>query len=194
MPRFDEYLKTLRTFEQKRRKRQILKAIPLVILASGMIWFAITQGRKPQSKVSLAEILPDSPRSLVKADNAEWLDIDKELGTVYSEALADSVEPGEPAGPIWFTVDISGRRQANESLVYRIENYQTDYTYTIDFGNGVIRPVQESTVYRYPLPGHFVMKLIAKSPAGDKIEYVKKYEIVPGPSGASPTSQDQTRP
>lgn len=192
-PRFDDYLNKLESLERKRRRKRLLMALPLVVLIAGGVWFTMQSPSDVISGSLTSAAQPAVNAEFIKADNSEWLDIEPGVQTGSSGIEKETIVIEQPVvadkEPIWFTVDISGRRQVRERLVYRIENYRENFTYTIDFGNGVVRPMKESISYKYPLPGHFDMKLTAISPDGEEIEYVKKYEIVPAQSVASQVSQ-----
>lgn len=192
-PRFDDYLNKLESLEKKRRRKRLFMALPLAVLVAGGVWFTM-QGSSTDLSNSTASIAqPAVNAEFIKADNSEWLDIEPGVQNTAAEVQKETIVVETPVAAekeqIWFTVDISGRRQVRERLVYRIENFREDFTYTIDFGNGVVRPMTESISYRYPLPGHFDMKLTAVSPDGEEVEYIKKYEIVPAQSVASQVSQ-----
>lgn len=188
-PRFDEYLSKIESLEKARRRKRLLMALPIMILAGASIWF-FNSSSQQLTETTTAQMSNPQETSIAKADNSEFLNIEPTIHTVRQEQVAENLEQ-EPEvevttkEAIWFSVDVSGRRQVRERLVYRIENFRNDFTYTIDFGNGVVKPMTESITYRYPLPGHFDMTLTAVSPDGEVVEYVKKYEILPAVNTAT---------
>lgn len=189
-PRFDEYLNKIESLERARRRKRFLMALPVMILAGAGIWFFNASPQHQLIDVDMLEASTPQETGIARADNSEFLNIEPTIHTVRQEdpiqeqpETQASAEEAKEA--IWFSVDVSGRRQVRERLVYRIENFQNDFTYTIDFGNGVVKPMTESITYRYPLPGHFDMKLTAVSPEGEVVEYVKKYEILPAVNTAT---------
>lgn len=188
-PRFDEYLSKIESLEKARRRKRLLMALPILVLAGAGIWF-FSASSQPFTEMKSAQVNNPQETSIAKADNSEFLNIEPTIHTVRQEQPAELVEEVpeveiETKEAIWFSVDVSGRRQVRERLVYRIENFRNDFTYTIDFGNGVVKPMTESITYRYPLPGHFDMTLTAVSPDGEVVEYVKKYEILPAVNTAT---------
>ncbi len=163
--------------------------LPVALIVGGGVWLWDGSGTGVQVASEAQFTSNNAGEGITKADNSEWLDWEPSLETIrQQQAPTEELEPIViEKEAVWFSVDISGRRQVRERLVYRIENYQPDYTYTINFGNGVEKPMEESITYRYPLPGHFDMKLAAVSPDGDTVEYIKKYEILP--AGNTATAQ-----
>lgn len=177
-PRFDEYLAKIESLERARRRRRLFLLLPALAVGSTAMFFW------PDSDTPLSSTLPpivsvhnpDKAQDLI-SNHAVW---DFELATPVPSTEALTTTPAKAAEQQrWFTVDISGKRQAGEGLLFSIENYDNEFRYTIDFDNGVVRSMKESISYRYPLPGHFEMKLIAVSPEGDTTTYLKKYEILP---------------
>lgn len=189
-PRFDEYLNKIESLEKARRRKRFLMALPVLILAGAGIWFLNSSPQDQLADTDIVQVNNTQQAGIAKADNSEFLNIEPTIHTVRqeqpAEELSEETAPVEEAKEaIWFSMDVSGRRQVRERLVYRIENFRNDFTYSIDFGNGVIKPMTESITYRYPLPGHFDMTLTAVSPDGEVVEYVKKYEILPAVNTAT---------
>jgi len=189
-PRFDEYLNKIESLEKARRRKRFLMALPVLILAGAGVWFFNASSEKPIADSDNFQANTTQEAGITKADNSEFLNIEPTIHIVRQEQTteepAKSTELIEEAKDnIWFSMDVSGRRQVRERLVYKIENFRNDYSYTIDFGNGVVKPMTESITYRYPLPGHFDMTLTAVSPDGEEVKYVKKYEILPAVNTAT---------
>ncbi|MDP5169033.1 MAG: hypothetical protein NWR72_02220 [Bacteroidia bacterium] len=190
--RFDDYLSKIESMERAKRRRRVMMLIPVVAVLGGALWIYGIGKSKPLVPTETVAVSNEQFSTVVKPDNSEWLAIDRDITSVSDEQEASAAQQPEvtataPKEDIWFSMDVSGRRQVRETLVFRIENYKKDYTYTIDFGNGVVRDMEESISYRYPLAGHFDMKLTATSPKGETYEYIKKYEILP--SSATATAQ-----
>ncbi|WNJ16891.1 TonB family protein [Pontibacter sp. G13] len=78
-----------------------------------------------------------------------------------------------------YAVDVEGDRRAGESLVFTIENFDPGVKYTLDFGNGVTKLVKSRTLYTYPLPGRFMMKLVALEKDGNQRIYRKDFIVAP---------------
>lgn len=189
-PRFDEYLNKIESLEKARRRKRLLMALPIMILAGAGVWFFNSSSEKQFTDTNSVQVNNPQETSIAKADNSEFLNIEPTIHTVRQEQAAEEIPAeqeivAEAKETIWFSMDVSGRRQVRERLVYRIENFRNDFTYTIDFGNGVEKPMTESITYRYPLPGHFDMTLTAVSPDGEVVKYVKKYEILPAVNTAT---------
>lgn len=189
-PRFDEYLSKIESLEKARRRKRFLMALPVLILTGAGIWFFNSSSDKQFTDAENVQVSNTQEASIARADNSGFLNIGPTIHAVRQEQTAEEPieiqESSEEAKEaIWFSVDVSGRRQVRERLVYRIENFRNDFTYTIDFGNGVEKPMTESITYRYPLPGHFDMTLTAVSPDGEVVTYVKKYEILPAVNTAT---------
>lgn len=75
-----------------------------------------------------------------------------------------------------FSLRIEGRLQAQRSIRYTIEDYDPTVQYVLDLGNGQTRDIQQSTTYRYPLPGHFELRLLAYR-GQDSSVFLKRYFI-----------------
>lgn len=189
-PRFDEYLNKIESLEKARRRKRFLMALPVLILAGAGIWFLNSSPQDQLADTDIVQVNNTHQTGIAKADNSEFLNIEPTIHTVRQEQPAEELSEEaafveEAKEAIWFSMDVSGRRQVRERLVYKIENFRNDFTYSIDFGNGVVKPMTESITYRYPLPGHFDMTLRAVSPEGEVVEYVKKYEILPAVNTAT---------
>ncbi|GAB4424319.1 MAG: hypothetical protein OHK0039_41410 [Bacteroidia bacterium] len=76
-----------------------------------------------------------------------------------------------------YAIDVEGERRAGRELVFSIENFDPSVRYMIDFGNGVHRRVSHQTRYTYPLPGNFILKLIATSTDRGSSVYSKRFVI-----------------
>lgn len=184
-PRFDEYLSKIESMEKARRRKRFLMILPVVVIIGTGVWFFNSSSDEVRGNSNIVMASNSQQAAIIKADNSEFLDIEPTFHPVNqeeeeaAETTALPQQEAETQEAIWFSVDVSGLRQVRERLVYKIENYQEGFSYTIDFGNGVVKKMEESISYRYPLPGHFDMKLTATSPEGEVVEYVKKYEILP---------------
>ncbi|MEL6672510.1 MAG: PKD domain-containing protein [Bacteroidota bacterium] len=105
----------------------------------------------------------------VADDRQEILQSDRQADTIRVAALGRL-----PA----YRVAVDGERVVGSWLTFTIQNFDPGVSYTLDLGNGILREnIEQSIRYRYPLPGHFVMQLIANRSGVGTSVYTKKYEI-----------------
>lgn len=87
-----------------------------------------------------------------------------------------------------FVVDVAGRREAGERLVFTIEGYDPEVRYMLDFGNGQRREADERTTYRYPLSGNFKVTLFATKGEASSL-YSKRFRITAASKVAEETER-----
>lgn len=100
----------------------------------------------------------------------------------YSQRLAEVVPAPDttPERLPSFVVSVSGAKRVGEWLTYQITPFDTAYGLVLDMGNGIVRPMQQSTLrYAYPLPGHFELRLLRQTADSVQVLEVIKYEILP---------------
>lgn len=179
--RFEEYLAKIEDMERARRRKRWLVLVPLALVGGTAVWMWPQQSPLPASPSNEVVLVKNEASPIVPADHAAWMRMDAHAVQPANQPVKQEeaqAAPAETRETIWFSVDIAGRRQVKETLTFKIENYRPGFSYVLDFGNGVEKEVVgESITYRYPLAGHFDMKLTATSPDGEVIEYIKKYEI-----------------
>lgn len=78
-----------------------------------------------------------------------------------------------------FAVRMNGANYAGENIKFTVVNYDPNVRYTIDFGNGVTRRIERSTVYAYPLKGTHIVRLISVSKTKGSSVYAKRITILP---------------
>ncbi len=179
--RFEEYLAKIEDMERARRRKRWLVLVPLALVGGTTVFMWPQQLPSPAASTNEVVLVKNEATPIVPADHAAWMRMDAQAVLPANQPAAEQAaieQDSEAKEKIWFSVDIAGRRQVKETLTFKIENYRPGFTYVLDFGNGVEKEVVgESVTYRYPLAGHFDMKLTATSPEGEVIEYIKKYEI-----------------
>lgn len=205
---FEEYLGKIEAREKiQRRKTKLKWFLLLAFMGSGFVLYQ--QSTSPVKKDSLrrfsiTDLDPDLVNGIFAQSQEPIIVYHPEIGndTVASINdyyqilnLIDLIEMGRKAytdiekkgsdstqvEPLkTFIVDVAGERQVKRKLTFTIEDYNPELEYELNFGNGVVKPIKDRTVYSYPLPGHFDLTLKAVSKDGRTSEYVKKYEIVSG--------------
>lgn len=98
-----------------------------------------------------------------------WLET--KLATVEPQEVDTMLKPLEVAD-----VEIEGELAIRELLTFTIANYDAEVDYLIDFDNGVTRSMDSVMRYRYPLPGHFELKVWSYRDTDTSL-FVKKYFI-----------------
>jgi TonB family protein len=83
-----------------------------------------------------------------------------------------------------YILDVEGTREAGKELVFTIENYSSEVTYLLDFGNGYRRRVGRRTTYTYPSDGRFRLRLMATSVDRGTSVYTKPFQVDPGSAPA----------
>lgn len=206
--RFEAYLQEIEARELVSRRRRSLKYVFLfALLATGIIIIQQSGGpwggQNDLPEYAINELSSKQLHKLFRVDNSEIVVshptfgadtinsveeynhlvslvefVNDDRGLIDGESIGYS-KRGKGAGLLPFFVDIEGERVVGSRLFFKIENYDARILYTLNFGNGVVKQVQQATAYTYPLAGHFEMELIATNQQGDSSIYVKKYEILP---------------
>jgi len=97
------------------------------------------------------------------------------VSTVPLDAATEATPPNS-------RVEVEGDKKVGTTLTYTIAPYDSAAQLFLDFGNGIVRPIQSSQmVYRYPLPGHFEMHLLWEHADSDSATILQtlKYQIFP---------------
>ena len=203
--RFDNYLAQLESRERKKRRRyQVAALLGLLIAFGGLAFWYIQPSEQSELRRYEASSLNYSMvKNLFDSESGEILvahpaigvdtisspedylslkglldQLEQESFTVQSDDLADV--------PPTYAVDIAGSREAGANLIFSIENYDTDLTYLIDFGNGYRREIQRSITYAYKRSGNYRIRLIATNESGSSSIYNKSIRIT-GTSSAIET-------
>lgn len=79
-----------------------------------------------------------------------------------SETPAEAPE-NEVASMNQFRFAIEGDRKAGEEMMFAIQDFDKSIKYRMDFGNGVTKKIGQFVRYTYPLPGKFLVNLIAEN-------------------------------
>ena len=99
-----------------------------------------------------------------------------------------------------FVVDIAGERKVGKELIFTIEDYNPNVSYTLDFGNGYRRKVKKVSKYIYSRPGRFRMRLVASSRDKGVSVYNKRFSVegdersVIAESSSSSSASEDVRP
>lgn len=83
---------------------------------------------------------------------------DPESTDTPSEAPENAVESMNQ-----FRFAIEGDRKAGEEMMFAIQDFDKSINYRMDFGNGVTKKIGQFVRYTYPLPGKFLVNLIAEN-------------------------------
>ncbi len=206
----DDVLHRLEASEQSKRRRQSVRLLIILLLITGMGVGAFVFLRQTPGSLEvygLGTLDSTSLATALQSDAAAILVNHPDLGTETIRSMEDyaaliritealSLIESEEDSPIadtleWlpvFSLDISGKREAKELLVFTIEKYDPAISYLLDFGNGVKRIVNRQTVYRYPRPGNFEVKLLATKDSARSI-YKKAFSIFPAQEQAPVADQ-----
>lgn len=76
-----------------------------------------------------------------------------------------------------YMVDIEGERSVGTELKFSIENYDSEVTYLLDFGNGYRRRVGNSYRYKYNSAGRYRIQLLATRNEEESSVYTKRITI-----------------
>ncbi|MEZ4776682.1 MAG: PKD domain-containing protein [Bacteroidia bacterium] len=205
---FEEYLGKIEAREKVRRRKTKLKwFLLLAFMGSGFVLYQQSgslEKKESLRRFSVTDLDPDLVNGIFAQNEEPIIVYHPEIGndTVASVNeyyqilnLIDLIEMGRKAytdmekrssdssqtAPLQtFVVDVAGERQIKRKLTFTVEDYNPEFEYELDFGNGVVKPIKDRTVYAYPLPGHFDLTLKATSKDGRSSTYVKKYEIISG--------------
>ena len=102
---------------------------------------------------------------------------EKDRQAIDNLRVSDSIRVAAEGTLEVFEVDVVGERVVGNVLIFKIENYDPEVKYLLDFGNGERRNIDKKTTYAYPFSGNFVMQLFASSPEKGASVYTKKYLI-----------------
>ncbi|MCB0841915.1 MAG: PKD domain-containing protein [Bacteroidetes bacterium] len=204
--KFDEYLLKIEQREKALQRKNNFKLIGVVVLMISS-FFGYQQLNETKGKIdqyALESLSPEKVNELFTEKQKPIIVYHPEIGhdTVssindYYQVLntLDLIEMGRKAymmsaenksldttgsvNPLdRYVVDVAGERSVGRKLIFTIEDYNDSLNYELDLGNGVVKPIKKTVVYRYPLPGHFDMKLTASDREGHTSTYIKKYEII----------------
>ncbi len=89
---------------------------------------------------------------------AEEFVSEEESSDAPSEAPENEVESMNQ-----FRFAIEGDRKAGEEMMFAIQDFDKSINYRMDFGNGVTKKIGQFVRYTYPLPGKFLVNLIAEN-------------------------------
>lgn len=201
--RFDNYLAQLESRERKKRRRyQIAALLGLLILCGGVAaWYIQPSEQSELRRYEASSLNYSMVKNLFDSESGEILVAHPAIGvdTISSpedylslKGLLDQLEQesfpvqnDELADiPPTFAVDIAGSREAGSNLIFSIENYDSDLTYLIDFGNGYRREIKRSMSYAYKRSGNYRIRLIATNEGGSSSIYNKSIRIVGGSSSS----------
>jgi len=85
-----------------------------------------------------------------------------------------------------YTVDIIGDRVVGNSLRFTIADYDPDFLYLIDYGNGEVVKAENTHTYQYKAPDTYHVKLTAiNRQSGSKSAYVTQIEVAETPEALS---------
>ncbi|MEM6804017.1 MAG: PKD domain-containing protein, partial [Bacteroidota bacterium] len=76
-------------------------------------------------------------------------------------------------------IEISGEKVSSSELSFKILNYDTDFIYRVDFGNGSGKIVGEKFSYTYEEIGSYQVKITAYGKNNKKKKFQQKIEINP---------------
>ncbi|MEO0898232.1 MAG: energy transducer TonB [Bacteroidota bacterium] len=138
--------------------------------------------------VDLIEITEDEVSAPQTDTNTDFLLVDDNENTEKQDN--GQLKTTENATLEPFRLNITGVKKVGENISFSIVNYDPTVKYRIDFGNGVIRPIQKSTSYKYPLRGTVMVRLIASSRTKGSSVYKTNLRILP-PS-TNPIASRQT--
>lgn len=77
------------------------------------------------------------------------------------------------------SLEVTGEQVTVSQLEFRILNFDPEYIYRVDFGNGEGKRIQETFSYSYMEPGLFDLKIMAYGKDKSKKKLVKQLEIKP---------------
>lgn len=213
--RVEDVLRRIEAREQKKSRR---RTVVIGLVAAGVIGAGVAGVRwvnrkpAPLPSFSYADLKADEVPALL--NQHAILVSHPELGTDTVRSLADyetmtrlvelsrlmdeqQNQPTETdttqARMAPFVVDVAGPREAGKPLTFTIENYQDEVVYMLDFGNGYRRKVDKRTIYRYPMPGNFEIKLLATKDELSSI-YQKRFRIDPASQIAQAEPQTPAQP
>jgi len=111
-----------------------------------------------------------------KPEPVSAIDSDKLNSMNVSEAV-DIPKPVENLPDI--ELEITGDLVSVSKLSFHIVNFNPDYIYRVDFGNGEGKRVMETFNYSYIEPGFFELKITAYGKNKSKKKYKKVLDIKP---------------
>jgi hypothetical protein len=76
-------------------------------------------------------------------------------------------------------LEITGDQLTVSKLEFHILNYDPEYIYRVDFGNGEGMRVDETFSYSYMKPGYFELKITAYGKNNSKKKYKEMLQIKP---------------
>lgn len=202
--RFDAYLAQIESRERnKRRRYQVAGILGLILLLGGFSFWYYTPAKDPEIRHYEASSLNYSMvKNLFDNEGGEIVVAHPAIGedTIYSaedylslRGLLDELETNninqtsndQIDVPPTFAVDIAGSREAGSPLIFSIENFDSDLTYMIDFGNGYRRELGKSISYSYRRGGNYRLRLIATNEQGSSSIYNKSIRIAAAPGPAT---------
>lgn len=130
--------------ERKEKRQNRENYLTLVIIAIGLIGFIyVFQSSGSESGTTL-NIPPHFTKQNDKVKNNRTKKINTSTTTTNQQMLV-----------------IKGHKEAEEWLNFIIDSYDEKADYKIDYGNGIIKSINDkSSFYRYPKSGHYDVKLI----------------------------------
>jgi len=191
--RIDDYLQRIEARERSSRRKKMMIAgvgVFALLVTSGLYFNYDTNQElrkysiQELSKEIVTEIFDENDSRIVVAhalgtDTIENLNEYQSLVDLFdgsdvqpaffqgSGEAEDSEQDSDETLPVEslqkFSIDISGNRVAGNQLVFTIEDYDPDVTYTLSFGTGYKRKVRRVSRYTYNGYGTYRLRLLASS-------------------------------
>jgi TonB family protein len=202
----EDVLRRIEAREQKKSRRRmvVLGLVAAGVIGTGAVGYQFFD-RKPAGlpTFAYADLSADGIPNVLSANANAILVNHPDLGTDTVRSLSDyemmtrlvelsrmmDQQQTQVANPDTanrlapFVIDIAGSREAGQPLTFTIEEYDEEVEYMLDFGNGYRRKVDQRSVYRYPMPGSFEIKLLATKGESSSL-YQKRFRINSAPQVA----------
>lgn len=178
MQNLDAYLESLEKKEKAdKRKKLLMGGMILAILGVGFVVFQrnVLQSEDPpkvytqHEEVHVPAMTVSDPNKTMGTEEETNSDFEFEMVEEEDKSLLLPV----------MTVKIKGDKKVGQELVYSIENHDSNYSLSLDFGNGIRRKARKTNRYTYPLPGYFDMRLLLQEGDSFRVLHTLNYQILP---------------